>query len=189
MWLVAENGQEGVDMNVQAKRAEISSSASPSRLLITTIGGRYLAFDAESVQGILTIEEAGYLHDPMTEGMVYRAVDLAARLNLSSDECRNGTSVVLLAERGIRGSVRIEKVHGILEIPQSQILPLPAQFRGSERQWYRGMILFERNVAVMLNTAWVLEEQSAGLDSGVGQGEMKRVGAVQEVVLSKNREC
>ena len=179
--VVAENGQEGVDMSVQAKKVEISSSASPPRLLIATIGGRYLAFDAESVQGVLTIEEAGYLHDPVAEGIVYRAVDLVARLSLLGDHDRDSTSVVLLAERGVRGSIRIEQVLGLLEIPQSHILPLPAQFRGPERQWYRGMILFERNVAVVLNTAWVLEEQPAGLDSGVGQGEMKRVGAVREL--------
>jgi hypothetical protein len=187
--LVAENGQEGIAMSVPVKRSEISSSASPSRLLIATIGGRYLAFDAEPVQGILTIAEGGYLHDPVAEGIVYRAVDLAARLSLSGDECRNGVNVVLLAEQGIRGSVRVEKVHGLLEIPQSLVLALPAQFCGPEQRWYRGMILFEGSVAMVLNTTWVLEEEAVGLDAGVGRGEMGRIETVQGVVVSKNREC
>lgn len=175
-------------MNVEVKRSDISSSALPSRLLIVSIGGRYLAFDAEPVQGILTIGERASLQDPVEEGIVYREVDLVARLSLSDDECRQKATAVLLAEQGIRGSVRVEQVHGLLEIPRSLVLALPAQFRGPEQWWYRGMILFEGSVAMVLNTTWVLEEQPAGMDAGVGHGEIGRIETVQGVV-SKNREC
>ena len=175
-------------MNVEVKRSDMSSSALPSRLLIVSIGGRYLAFDAEPVQGILNIGEGASFHDPVAEGIVYRAVDLVAKLSLSSDECRHSATVVLLAEQGIRGSVRVEKAHGLLEIPRSLVLALPAQFHGPEQLWYRGMILFDGSVAMVLNTTWVLGEQPAGMDAGGGEGEMRRMETVQGVV-NTNREC
>ncbi len=176
-------------MNVQVKRSESLSSASLSRFVIATIGGRYFAFDAEPVQGIVTSLEGGSLQDPVADGIVYRTIDLAARLSLSGDEGRHDASVVLLEEQGIRGSVRVGKVHGLLEIPQALLLALPAQFHGAEQRWYRGMILFERSVAMVLNTTWVLEEPAVGVDVGVGRGGAGRIETVQGVVVSKNDEC
>lgn len=176
-------------MNVQVKRSESLSSAALSRFVIATIGGRYFGFDAEPVQRIVTGIEGGSIHDPVADGIVYRPIDLAARLSLSGGEGRHDASVVLLEEQGIRGSVRVEKVHGLLEIPAALLLALPAQFHGPEQRWYRGMILFERSVAMVLNTTWVLEELAARVDGGVGRGGIGRLETVQGIAVSKNVTC
>jgi chemotaxis signal transduction protein len=163
MRLVTENEQEGLGLGVREPMTGTSSPASSSRFLIVTFGGRYLALDAESIEGVLTLEETGYVQDPTIQGIVYRAINLADRLSVSNDQGGVNCRVVLLSERESRGSIRVTTVQGLLELQQSQVLPLPQQFRGPERHWYQGMILFANSIALVLNTAWVLDEQVSGL--------------------------
>ncbi len=138
--------------------------STPSRFLIVTLDGRYLALNAESIRGLLTLEEGGYVEDPTIDGMVFRSVNLADRLSVTNDHGGVNARVVLLSERDARGSIRVSAVHGLLELPPSQVLPLPMQFRGPERHWYRGMILFEKSIAFVLNTTWVLDEHAPGVE-------------------------
>jgi CheW-like domain len=191
MGIVAENGPEGVVMSASAKREERMTSASTSlpSFIITTIGGRYLAFEAEHIQGVLTSENGGFLQDPVVQDITYRVVDLAVRLNLASEGRWNGTEGVLLGDERCRGCVSVQKVHGILEVHKSQILPLPAQFHGPERGWYHGMILFDQTVVLVLNTAWVLEEQLDGVASKTESQGAESIVALQGVIQSKNRAC
>ncbi|MBX3302082.1 MAG: chemotaxis protein CheW [Nitrospira sp.] len=152
-----------------------SSPASPSRFLIVTLEGRYLALDAESIGGLLTLEEAGRVTNPILHGMEYRAVDLADRLSVSHDWNGADARVILLSEHGVRGSIRVTTVEGFLELQPSQILPLPMQFRGPERHWYRGMILFEQSIALILNPTWILgehAESNAGHEPGTPRSSM-----------------
>lgn len=167
----------------------ISSLAAPSRFLIVTLGGRYLALDAESISGICTLEEAGYLDDPTMHGMVYRAINLADRLRISNDHDAANTRIVLLAERGTRGSIRVTTIQGLLELHPSQVLPIPPQFRGPEQHWYRGMILFANSIALALNTTWVLNEQMSSAEGSGGQGSRSRLLAAPQISVSDGRVC
>ncbi|MGQ0694924.1 MAG: hypothetical protein ACT4OL_05030, partial [Nitrospiraceae bacterium] len=78
------------------------------------------------------------------------------------------------------------------EVEQSQILPLPRQFQGEEQHWYRGVILLEEHVALVLNTAWVLE--GAGADQGGSSLEWQerapRLLAVRpDLAMGQVQEC
>lgn len=159
--LVTENGQEGLGMGVREPMTGAPLPVSPSRFLIVTLGERYLALDAESIRGLLTLEEAGNVESPTVHGIAYGAVNLAGRLSLPNDQEGANTRVVLLSEQESRGSIRVTTVQGLLELHQSQVLPLPMQFRGPERYWYRGMILFAKSIALVLNTTWILDEQAS----------------------------
>ncbi len=189
--IVAENGPEGVVMSVSGKTEEpvTSASTSPPCLIITTIGGRYLAFEAEHSQGVLTSQDGDFLHDPVVKGISYPVVDLAVRLNLGGVRQWDVTEGVLLADGKSRCCVRVQKVHGILEAGRSQVLPLPAQFRGPERGWYRGMTLFDHSVALILNTAWVLEEQLKGVVSRTEAQGTESLLALQGTMKSKSQAC
>lgn len=187
--LVTENGQEGFGMGVRESMTGTPSPASPSRFLIVTIGGRYLALDAESIGGLLTLEEAGCVEDPTIHGMVYRAINLTDRLSESNDQSGPNTRIVLLSERETRGSIRVTTVQGLLELQQSQVLPLPMQFRGLERHWYRGMILFANSIALLLNTTWVLDEQVSSLEGREGRGGIPRLVAAPKVSADTGRVC
>ena len=166
-----------------------SSLASSSRFLIVTIGGRYLALDAESISGVCTFEEAGCLNDPTIHGMVYRTINLADRLCISDGQGTANTRVVLLAEQGARGSIRVTMIQGWLELDPSQLLPLPPQFRGPERHWYRGMILFANSVALALETTWVLDEQASSREGNGEQGRHSRPVVAPQSPGSESRLC
>jgi hypothetical protein len=191
MRFLAENEPLGVVMSVSVKSEEsvTSTSISPPCFLITMLCGRYLAFEAELIQGVLTHEDVGCLQVPVVQGITYRVVDLTTRLNLASERLWDETDVVLLADGTRRGSVRVQKVHGILEIQRSQVLPLPAQFHGPERRWYRGMILFDRSVALVLNTAWVLEELMDEAAPRTASPGTESIVGLQGATQDKNQAC
>lgn len=166
-----------------------SSLASSSRFLIVTLGGRYLALDAESISGVCTLEDAGNLDDPIIHGMVHRATNLADRLHIPNDQGAANTPIVLLAEQNVRGSIRVTTIQGLLELYSSQVLPLPRQFRGPERHWYRGMILFANSIALALNTTWVLDEQVSSTEGSRGQGSPSRLGVASQSSERESRLC
>lgn len=187
--LVTENEQADLGMGIREPMTGTPLPASPSRFLIVTLGGRYLALDAESISGVLTLEEVENEEYPTIQGMTYRAINLACRLSSSKDRGGTGTRVVLLSEREARGSIRVSTVQGLLELQQSQILPLPMQFRGPERHWYRGMILFAGSIALVLNTTWVLNEQMSGLNGSGEPGSNPRLVAASKISASDSRVC
>ncbi|TKB62932.1 MAG: hypothetical protein E8D48_06425 [Nitrospira sp.] len=167
----------------------ISLSASPSRFLIVLFDGRYLALDAESIQGVLTLEEVGSLDDPTIHGPVYKAINLADRLKILNNQGSAHSRIVLLSERGVQGSIRVTTVQGWLELHPSQVLPLSPQFCGPERRWYRGMILFENSIALVLNTSWVLDEQVASVEDNGGQGGKPRLVATPKMSVNNSQVC
>ncbi|MBX3330980.1 MAG: chemotaxis protein CheW [Nitrospira sp.] len=157
-------------MDVREPMRGIPSPTFSSRFLIVTLGGRYLALSAESLCGLLIPEETGNIDNQTVHGKVYGAINLADRLSLPNDQGGANTRIVLLSEREARGSIRVTTVHGLLELQQSQVLPLPMQFSGPERHWYRGMILFAKSIALILNTTWILHQQVSDLEgSGTGR--------------------
>ena len=189
MRLVTENEENGLGLVVREPMTGILSPSSPSRFLIVLLGGRYLALDAESIQGVLTLEEVGSLDDPMINGLVYRAINLAERLKISNNQGTANSRIVLFSERGAHGSIRVTRVQGLLELHPSQVLPLPSQFRGPERHWYRGMILFEKSIALALNTTWVLNESVSSTAGSEGQGNIFRPIAIPQMTVSDDRVC
>lgn len=156
-------------MSIQEQGATVPAASSLRRLIIVTIGRRYLAFEAGCVKGVLTVEDLERDKDPTIQGVVDRTVDLAMHLNLCDAPTRPNTPVILLADQGIQCSLRVSHVDGRLDIHPSQILALPAQFNSVERNWYQGMILFEKSIALILNPTWVLAAH-VGAHAGHEQG-------------------
>lgn len=191
MRFLSENERKGLEMNafVKTKGSATSISTSELQFLITTIGERYLAFDAGSIQGVLTNEEASLFHDPIVEGRAYRIVDLSMRLNLPNERPVGSARMVLITHGSCRGCARVDMVHGTLKVQRSQVLPFPAQFRGPEQRWYLGMIPFDRSVALILNIAWILEDQVEAVISRSEQRGMEPIAAVQGAAESKNQRC
>ncbi len=173
-------------MGVRESMTETASPVSRSRFLIVTLGGRHLALEAESVCGLLTLDDCGNIEDPTIQGMTYRAINLVERLDIRNDQDGPTAHVVLLSERDARGSIQVARVEGLLELQQSQVLPLPMQFRGPERHWYHGMILFAQSIALVLNTTWVLREHTSG--SG-GQGNTLRYATDSKISVNNSRGC
>lgn len=130
--------------------------ADTSRFLIVAVGSIPMALHADSVQGLLTLEETGSDRSPVVHGQAYPAISLVARIGVLPDEDGAETRVVLLSAGNARGSLRVAQVHGLEEVGRSRVLSLPPQFRCEEREWYRGILLLEEGIALILNLAWLI---------------------------------
>ncbi len=186
--VVAENGDETTDMSIQELGVSAPTTSSLRHFIIVTIGRRYLAFDVGFTKELLTVQEFERSENPELRGVVDRTVDLIMQLNLTDVPIRPETPVVVLADQGIQCRIRVSHIHGRLEIEPSQILPLPAQFSSVERQWYRGMILFDRSIALILNPTWVLGEH-AGSDVAHDQKTALSFIDLQDSAAGERRAC
>lgn len=174
-------------MSIQ-EHAAPSPVSSVLRVLIVTMSERYLAFDAECVTGVVTTEDRERGDDLAMEEVVDKTDELTVQLKMTKAPTYAPRPVVLLTNRGFRYSVRVDHVHGLLEIHPSQILLLPAQFSNVERHWYRGMILFEKSVAMMLNPMW-LPEDHAGSHASSESASLRSVPDAGGVAIRDGRAC
>jgi chemotaxis signal transduction protein len=153
-------------MSLRGHRVRKTSVAPTFRVLVVTVGGAQFALHADRVQGLLTIEEAGSAGALTVQGVTYAGIDLAPRLQLPVDTDGPETRVVLLSHGTARGNIRVAQVHGLKELEQTQLLPLPRHFQGEEQGWYQGMILFEESVALVLASTWLMHGRGTGQVAG-----------------------
>jgi hypothetical protein len=136
---------------------QVTTSITPTcRFVIVTIGGVRFAIQGDYVKGLLTAEEAGFLEDLTVQGVTYPAGDVAAAFQLSKDPQGPESRIILFSKGEGRASIHVAEVHGLKDVDESQVLPLPAHFRSEERTWYRGMVLFEDGVAMVLDPDWLI---------------------------------
>ena len=154
-------------MSLRGRHARATSLAPTVRFLVVTLGGTHFALHADRVQGLLTVEEAASAESLTVQGVAYAGIDLATRLQLPADADGPETRVVLFSNGTARGNIRVAQVHGLKELEQSQVLPLPRHFQGEEQAWYQGMVLFEESVAMVLNPAWLMQGCGAGQALGI----------------------
>jgi chemotaxis signal transduction protein len=187
--VVAENENGSPGMDIQKQRVSTPSDPSPLRFVMVTISGRYLAVNAGSVEGVVTLRELERHGNSTIRDVVDRTGDLIVRLGISGDSTHPKTRTLLLTDRGMRGSIRVSEVLGLLQVHQSQVLPLPAQFSGVERGWYQGMILFEKSVAMILNPTWILEPWNSDFDSAHIRGNTDPLVGSRGIAVSDGRTC
>lgn len=177
-----------LNMSIQEPVESAPATSSLRHFIIATIGRRYLAFEAGFSKALLTVQEVERGENPELRGVVDRTVDLIMQLNLTDVPIRPETPVVILADQGIQCSIRVSHIHGRVEIQSSQILPLPAHFTSVERQWYRGLILIEHSIALILNPAWLLGEH-AGSDATHDQETAQSFMDLQDSAAGERRAC
>ena len=149
-------------MSLRGQRIGSAAHVPIERFLIVGIDTRQFALSAELVQGLLTMEESGSVSTLTVQGLEYPALDLGDRLGLAQAGDGPETRMVLLAQEGIRTCIRVDQVHGLVEVERTRVLPLPRQFRSEERNWYVGLILCGEGVAVGLHSMWLLSGAMEG---------------------------
>jgi chemotaxis protein histidine kinase CheA len=149
--------------------------------LVIRLGVNYFALPAAGVRGVLTQEEVGHDEAVTVSGTAYQLVDLSQRLsvvaNLSGPERRT----VLYSTGRSHGAFAVEQVVGLMEIERKDCLPLPSQFQRDERDWFRGMLIYQDQLVLILNLAWVLGEPSGMVSVPVGKVE--QLGKVAPAML------
>lgn len=144
-------------MSLRGHRIGSIAQVPIERFLIVGLDSRQFAISAELVQGLLTLDEIGPVSTLTVQGQDYPLLDLADRLGLTRAGDGSETRIVLLAQAGVHGSIRVDRVHGLAEMDRTQVVALPQQFRGEERNWYMGLILYGDGVAIGLHSTWLLK--------------------------------
>lgn len=150
-------------MSLRSHRQGSAAHVPIERYLIVSLNAQRFALSAELIQGLLTSEEGRSAGVLTVQGFEYPPLNLAGRLGLA--EAGEGPDVrfLLVARAGIRACIRVDQVHGLIEVERSRVLPLPGQFRSEERNWYVGLILLEEEVAIGLNSVWLIGEAMQGV--------------------------
>lgn len=179
-------------MSLRGQRPGSTAFDPALRCIVVMVGTSSLAFDADAVDGLLTVEVAGSAGVVVVQDVAYRLVDLAGLLSLKTGEDGPDTRVVLLSHGGLHGGVRVDRVGGMREVEPLRLVPLPRQFRGEEQDWYRGLLVLNGALALLLNTSWVLHRRGAGPGESA-HGRYKRsprvINVNPELVMGKVPEC
>ena len=188
---LSDNDLEGGRMTWNRRTAD-SAMRGPSRCyVVVTIGARLFAVDAHSFKGELIAEEA-----PDTvvsiDGTIYPALALADRLEVAPNVDSVDRRVILLAHQDRCGCIGVDRVHGQVAYQMSEVVPLPLHFRGIEREWYQGLILFQNSVAVILNLSSVLRENQSDPGTRLPDGSEDSsygLGTDPSEVMAKVQKC
>ena len=158
-------------MSLRGHRQGSAALEPTERYLIVSVAAQRFALSADLIQGLLTLEESRSVGILTVQGQDYPSLNLAGRIGLAEASDGPETRFVLVARAGTRACIRVEQVHGLVEVERVHMLPLPGQFRSDERNWYFGLILLEEGVAIGLNSAWLIGGTMQGSRSLPAQEE------------------
>lgn len=147
-------------MSLRGRQNSTNMLVETASFLIVRLGISYLALPATGVRGVLTQEEAGHERAVTAAGSVYRPVDLAQQLSIIADLSGLEMRTVLYSAGRSQGAICVEQVVGLIDVERNECLPLPPQFRGDERNWFGGMMLYQDQLVLILNPLWALGELS-----------------------------
>lgn len=144
-------------MGLRGHKTAVVSRGLEVRFLVALMGATHVAFPSHWVRGIVTPCQEG--HDgPVTwANASYAPTDLARRLTIQAKSVTAETRIVLYANEQRSRSFAVDKVVGLIDVERSLILPLPAQFRGGERERLLGLFVESSYIALIANPFWVLE--------------------------------
>jgi chemotaxis signal transduction protein len=158
-------------MSFRGRQNSTNMLVETASFLVVRLGGSYLALPAAGVRGVLTQEEAGHEEAVTVAGIVYQQLDLAQRLSVVADLSGIEMRTVLYSAGYSHGAIRVEQVVGLTDVGRKDCLPLPPQFQCDERNWFGGMLLYQDQLALILNPSWVLGESSNVVPVPVEQAE------------------
>ena len=158
-------------MTLRGRQASTTTLVETASFLVVRLGTNYLALPAAGVRGLLTNEEAGHTEAVTAVGNIYQPIDLAQRLSVIADLSGLEMRTVLYSNDHSQGAIRVEQVVGLTDVERKDCFPLPAQFQRDEQQWFMGMMLYQDQLVLILNPAWVLGELGVGVPASIGQAE------------------
>ncbi len=144
-------------MGLRGHKTVMASSGLAVRFLVALIGPTYVAFPSHWVRGIVTPAEGGQERLVTWANASYERTDLARRLKSQAEDVTVETRIVLYANEQRSRSFAVDKVVGLIDVERALIQPLPAQFRGGERERLLGLFVEASYIALIANPFWVLE--------------------------------
>jgi len=105
-------------------------------------------------------------------GTIYQSVNLAQRLSVLADLSGLEMRTVLYSNGRSQGAIHVEQVVGLTDVARKDCLPFPPQFQRDERNWFVGMMLYQDQLVLILNSSWALGELDDVVPASVGQAEL-----------------
>lgn len=158
-------------MSLRGRHNSADMLVETASFLVVRLGVSYVALPAAGVRSVLTKEEAGHDQAVTAAGTIYQPVDLAQRFSVVADLSGLEMRTVLYSTGHSHGAIRVEQVVGMTEVERKDCLPLPPQFQRDERNWFRGMMLYQDKLVLILNPSWALGELADVVPASVGQSE------------------
>jgi chemotaxis signal transduction protein len=156
-------------MSLRSRHNSSKTLVETASFLVVRLGTNYFALHAVGVRGILTHEEVAHDEAVTTMGNVYQPVDLAKRLSIVADVTGLVGRTVLYSAGRSHTSIRVEQVVGLTDVERKDCLPLPPQFHSDERNWFGGVLLYQDQLALILNPSWVVGELADVVPVSMGQ--------------------
>jgi len=156
-------------MTLRGHHNSTNTLVETASFLVVRLGASYLALPAAGVRGVLT--EARHTQAVTALGDIYHPVDLAQRLSVIADLSGLEMRTVLYSNDHAQGAIRVEQVVGLTDVERKDCFPLPAQFQGDEQHWFMGMMLYQDQLVLILNPAWLLGELCVGVAASVRRTE------------------
>jgi hypothetical protein len=133
-----------------------AAPAASGPVILFTAGGVRFAIPSSEVEEIRDRDERTSLRKPKgTE-----PIDFALQVGLGT-----GTLERYVVLKPGDCSLGVTNVERIAISPRS--VPLPAMFRGAERQWYRGLLLLENEVVPLVRAEYWCRFPAKGTGGGV----------------------
>ena len=144
-------------MGLRGHKTAVVSSGLAVRFLVTLMGPMHMAFPSHWVRGLVTPAEEGPDGHVTWANASYERADLARRLKIQAEGVTAETRIVLYANEQRSRSFAVDRVVGLIDVERAMIQPLPAQFRGGERERLLGLFVESSYIALIANPFWVLE--------------------------------
>ncbi|MEK6802048.1 MAG: hypothetical protein AABZ34_05190 [Nitrospirota bacterium] len=144
-------------MGLRGHKTAVVSSGLAVRFLVALMGSTHVAFPSRWVRGIVIPAEGGQDGHATCANASYERTDLARRLTIQAKGVTSETRIVLYANEQRSRSFVVDKVVGLIDVERALIQPLPAQFRGGERERLLGLFVESSYIALIANPFWVLE--------------------------------
>ncbi len=133
------------------------------QFLVVQCGAMPVAITSDIVRGIH--EPSGEGSRDASESIVTLGVaySVASLPQLSAPSAASVTAdrrVILISGEGRRRALWVDRVHGLIDVEEARLRPLPVHFSGPERGWITGFFLFEDGLALVADTGWLLGRES-----------------------------
>ena len=158
-------------MSLRGRQNSTNQPMETASFLVVRLGRSYLALPATGVRGVLTQEEADHERAVTAAGSVYRPVDLARQLSIVADLSGIEMRTVLYSDGRSQGAICVEQVVELIDVERDKCLSLPPQFQCDERNWFGGVLLYQDQLALILNPSWVVGESSGVAPVSMGQAD------------------
>ena|SRR5579884_2458806 len=144
-------------MSLRGRRQGATLEARTEEFLIVMCEATHFAIATDAVRSVVGSEDGDVDRVLAAFGITQPPSHLAEHFGLPGSYLSPDSRLLICqGEQGRHGAFRVDQVLGLRDVRVQDIQPLPAHFIGPERQWFRGVCLFDDTVAVVVNMGSLL---------------------------------